>query len=152
MDLRRIFIPFIFIFYFQDLSKYKNARREFSENYLHSRTKAFQEAETALSERRELDTHALAIHADISPAARGKYGELLAVLAEHYTSLLQADGDSYEGLLEAAYGRRKNYLGFLDQLGKVEKALNQALSPDLEESVEGVLRNRESTLPIRCRM
>jgi len=132
-----VLIPFIFIFYFQDLSKYKNGRREFSESYLHSRTKALHEAEAALAEHREHDTMSIASQAEISPAARGKYGEFLAVLAEHYSSLLQANGDSYEELLQAAYGRRKNYLTFLDQLGKIEKALNQELKPALAKSVEG---------------
>ncbi len=133
-----IFIPFIFIFYFQDLSKYKNARHEFSENFLLSRRVALQEALEALAEQREPDPQALAGQAEIYPAARENYGELLAVLVEHYSSLLEANGESYEELLQTAYGRRKNYLTFLDMLGNAEKALNQALRPDLLKSVEGI--------------
>ncbi|MEN8142882.1 MAG: NF038143 family protein [Thermodesulfobacteriota bacterium] len=131
-----VLIPFIFIFYFQDLSKYKTGRRKFSESYLHSRTKALQEAEAALAEHREHDTLAIAGQAELSAKAREKYGELLAALVDHYSSLLQADGDSYEELLQAAYGRKKNYLTYLDQLATIEKALNKALKPDLDESVE----------------
>ena len=55
-----VLIPFIFIFYFQDLSKYKNSRQDFSENYLHSRKIALEEAEAALAEHREHDTQAIA--------------------------------------------------------------------------------------------
>ena len=133
-----VLIPFIFIFYFQDLSKYKNGRKEFSENYLLSRKRALEEAEAAMAKPREHDTQAIARQAEISPAAQEKYGALLTVLSEHYSSLLQANGDSYEELLQATYSRRKNYLTFLDKLAKTEKALNQALSPGLVESVEGV--------------
>ena len=133
-----VFIPFIFIFYFQDLSKYKNGRKEFSESFLHTRTKALQEAEAALAERREPDTSAIAGQAEISSKARGKYSEFLAALVGHYSSLLQADGDSYEELLQVAYVRKKNYLTYLDQLATIEKALNKALRPDLAKSVESV--------------
>jgi hypothetical protein len=133
-----VLIPFIFIFYFQDLSKYKTGRRKFSESYLHSRTKALQEAEAALAGRRDPDTLAIAGQAELSPKARQKYSELLAALVEHYSSLFEADGDSYEELLQAAYSRKKNYLTYLDQLATVEKALNKALKPDLAESVEDV--------------
>lgn len=133
-----VLIPFIFIFYFQDLSKYKNARREFSENFLVSRQVALKEAEEALAEQRQPVPQDLAAQAEIYPAARENYGELLAVLTEHYFSLLQARGESYDELLQAAYGRRKNYLTFVDKLCHAEKALNRALRPDLAESVEGV--------------
>ncbi len=135
-----VLIPFIFIFYFQDLSKYKKGRQEFSENYLLSRTKALKEAEEALAEHREHDTLVIArqAEAELSPEGQEKYSELLAVLAEHYSSLLQADGDSYEELLQAAYRRKKSYLSYLDQLAMTEKALNKALRPELAESVEDV--------------
>ena len=133
-----VLIPFIFIFYFQDLSKYRTGRQKFSESYLHSRTKALQEAEAVLAEHREPDTVVIAGQAEISAKARGEYGELLAALVDHYSSLLQADGDSYEELLQAAYGRKKNYLVYLDQLATIEKDLNKALRPDLAESVEDV--------------
>ena len=133
-----VMIPFIFLFYFQDLSKYKNGRREFTANFLLSREKALSEAEAALSEHRKHDTLSIARKADLPMKAQERYSEFLTALAEHYSSLLQADGESYEELLQSAYRQRKNYLTYIDQIGRAEKALNMALRPGLEKSVEGV--------------
>lgn len=133
-----VLIPFIFIFYFQDFSKYKKGRREFSANFLMSREKALDEAEAALSEKRNHDMLSIARKADLPMTAQERYSEFLTTLAEHYSLLLQVDGDGFEELLRAAYIKKKNYLAFVEKLGRAEKALNKALRPGLEESVEEV--------------
>lgn len=132
-----VLIPFIFIFYFQDLSKYKQARKEFSDNYLLSRKKALREVEAALVEKRKPDLVVIADQAEIPLNARHKYGDLLSVLAGHYEALFNEDGDSYEDLLKSVYGKKGKYLAYLDALGEAEKSLNKALKPGLEKSVEG---------------
>lgn len=133
-----IFIPFIFVFYIQDFLKYKNGKQAFMENFLSTRNKALDEAEAALAGQRSIDTGVIAQQAELSTEAREKYAEFMAVLAEHYSALLQATGETYDELLKSAYGRSKNYLSYLEQLGKAEKVLNKALRPGLEESTEGV--------------
>jgi hypothetical protein len=133
-----IFIPFIFVFYIQDFMKYKKGKQDFMENFLLTRNKALNEAEAALAEHRDIDTGIIAQQAELSPEAREEYAGFMAVLADHYSALLQATGETYEELLRSAYGRNKNYQAYIDQLGKAEKALNKALSPGLEESTEGV--------------
>jgi hypothetical protein len=133
-----IFIPFIFVFYIQDFMKYKKGKQDFMENFLLTRNKALNEAEAALAEHRDIDTGIIAQQAELSPEAREEYAGFMAVLADHYSVLLQATGETYEELLRSAYGRNKNYQAYIDQLGKAEKALNKALSPGLEESTEGV--------------
>lgn len=133
-----IFIPFIFIFYIQDLMKYKKGKEVFMGNFLLTRNKALDEAEAALAEQRNVDTGVIARQANLSAEAGEKYAELMAVLADHYGGLLQAEGETCAELLRSAYGRSKNYLAYVEQLGKVEKALNKALRPVLEESNEGL--------------
>lgn len=133
-----IMIPFIFIFYIQDLMKYKKGKQVFMENFILTRNKALDEAEAALAEKRDIDTGVIAQQAELSTEAKEEYAGFMAVLANHYSALLQATGETYEELLKSAYGRNKNYLAYIDQLGKAEKALNKALRPGLEVSNEGV--------------
>lgn len=133
-----IFIPFIFVFYIQDLMKYKKGKQVFMDNFILTRNKALDEAEAALADQRNVDTGVIARQANLSTEAGEKYAELMAVLADHYSGLLQAEGETCAELLRSAYGRSKNYRVYVEQLGKAEKALNKALRPVLEESNEGL--------------
>ncbi|MBU0462159.1 MAG: NF038143 family protein [Proteobacteria bacterium] len=134
-----IFIPFIFIFYFQDFSVYKKQRKEFLSNWFLSRKKALNEAEEAIDEGRKPNTQLLADQANLKAKVSGTYDRLLKVMANHYTLLLNAKGDSYEGLVRSAYGGRQGeYIFFINQLADAEIALNQALVPQLSKISEGV--------------
>ena len=134
-----VLIPFLFVFFIQDLMKYKKGRRAFTDNYLLSHAKALKEAEETLAQGRKPDTEAIARQADLEGKARDKYAELLAVLVDHYTSLLQARGDSYDALVRSAYGNsRTNYLLYTNLLSQAEKKLNQALTSQLSKDQEGV--------------
>jgi hypothetical protein len=135
-----ILIPFLFIFFIQDLMKYKKGRKAFSESYLFSHEKALNEAKDALAEGRKPDTEAIARQANnLQGKSREKYTEFLAVLVEHYTSLLQAEGDNYESLVRSAYGNsRTNFQLFINKINQAEKELDQALTPQLRKELEGV--------------
>ena len=134
-----ILIPFLFVFFIQDLMKYKNGRRAFTDNYLLSHEKALKEAEDILAQGRKPDTEAIARQADLKGKAQEKYAEFLTLLVEHYISLLQARGDSYESLVRSAYGNsRTNFLLYTNLLSQAEKKLNQALTKQLSKDQEGV--------------
>jgi len=134
-----IFIPFIFIFYFQDFSKYKQQRKEFLVNWLLSRKKALNEAEAAIDEKRKPDTKVLADQADLKPKVVGKYEHLLKVMVTHYTALLKAGGETYDDLVRSAYENRQGeYLFFINQLTEAEQALNKALLPELRKNSQNV--------------
>lgn len=134
-----IFIPFIFIFYFQDLSKYKKSSKAFKENFVLTREKALNEASDALGESRKPDTLPIAGQAGLNTKATGMYSQLLALLAEHYTALLQGEGDTYAELVQSAYGRKKtNFMLFVNRLGRAEKELNKALAPTLKKDENDV--------------
>ena len=134
-----ILIPFLFLFFIQDLMKYKNGRKAFSGNYLLSHEKAYNEAEDALSQGKKPDADAIARQAGLQGKAQERYAEYLTVLIEHYSCLLQASGDSYESLVRSAYGNnRKDFLLFHNRLNQAEKKLSQALTPQLSKEEEGV--------------
>ena len=134
-----ILIPFLFVFFIQDLMRYKKGRRAFSDNYLLSHEKALKEAEDALAQGRKPDAEAIANQADLQGKSQEKYAEFLTVLAEHYIWLLQAQGDSYESLVRSAYGNnRTNFLLFSNCLNQAEKKLNQALAPQLSKEEDGI--------------
>ncbi len=134
-----IFIPFIFIFYFQDFSAYKKQRKEFLANWLLSRKKALNEAEEAIDEGRKPDMKRLADQAKLKVKVTDKYEDLLKVMAKHYTLLLNAKGDTYEALVRSAYGNHQGeFLFFINLLSDAEKNLNKALIPQLRKTEEGV--------------
>ena len=134
-----IFIPFIFIFYFQDFSAFKKQREFFLDNWLLSRKKALNEAEEALEQGRKPDTQRLADQANLNARAMDTYNSLLKVLVTHFTLLLNARGDTHEALVRSAYGNRQgDYLFFMNQLTDAENALNAALAPELCKTVEDV--------------
>lgn len=134
-----ILIPFIFVFYFNDLSKYKKGLKEFADNYLISRKKAAYEALNALEENRKPATDDMGMKAGLKHRAADAYSHLMAVLASHYTLLLKAEAPTYESLVRSAYkGRRMDFLLFVNQLNTVEKTLNKALAPTIKKDQEGV--------------
>lgn len=67
----------------------------------------------------------------------GDYRELLAVLVQHYTDLLLAEGEEIAELVKSAYRTRTNYLLFCNRLNQVERELNAALRPHMQETTEG---------------
>ncbi len=52
--------------------------------------------------------------------------------------LLVEEGEDCGALIKRAYGKRANYLLFLNQVGGLEKRFDAALKPHLEEVAEGV--------------
>lgn len=143
-----IFIPFIFIFYFQDLSQYRKQRKAFIENFFLTRKKAVNEAAAALEENRKPDTGSLAEQADLKGDAVEKYARFMGVLADHYIGLMSAaDIADYAELVRTAYGpKRGNYLRFINQMETAEKELNKSLKSRIRKTNEGVgdtIRNME---------
>ena len=130
-----IFIPFIFIFYFQDFSKYKKQRKAFIDNWMLSRKRMLNETFDALDEDRKPDINDLCEVADLPEKAKKPYSRLLQVLADHYKALLRAGADDYPALVRSAYrGKKGDYLFFVNQLVAAENALNKALAPQLKKT------------------
>ncbi|MCP3943685.1 MAG: hypothetical protein GY710_19705 [Desulfobacteraceae bacterium] len=132
-----IFIPFIFIFYFQDFSAYKKQRKEFLANWLLTRKKVLNEVKKSIDKGRKPDTWQLAAQVGLKAAAMDKYDELLKVMVTHYTLLLKAKGDTYGALVKSAYGnRRQDFIFLINRMTEAEKNLNRALVPTLCKTVK----------------
>ena len=136
LSLWMILIPIFFVFYFNDLNKYKKGCRQFADNYLIDKKRALNEAVEVVNTGREPDIRTLAELPDMNSTAREKQADILAVLLEHYTIILNSDGEDFASLIRAAYGSLTNYLLFLNRLNQAEKEVNKTLRPDLKESDE----------------
>ncbi len=147
INLWMILIPIIFVFYLNDLKKIKDGRQVFVVNYLLSRHCALKEATEVINNGRKPDLQSLAATVDMPSSARPMYAELLAVLVQHYNTLLNTAGDDYHGLLHNAYASHQAYSNFLSRLNKAEKALNRVLKLELEKSsqeVSGIIHSIEN--------
>ncbi len=134
-----VFIPFLFIFFIQDLLKYKQGRRKFTSSYLLSREKALHEAFEVHKNNRKIDTSAIAEKAGLKKSATKTYADFLEILTTHYLSLLKGKGDDYEILVKSAYNNsKKNFRNFTNRLSQAEILLNKSLSTDINKEQEGV--------------
>ena len=136
LSLWMILIPIFFVFYFNDLSKYRKGCNKFAENYLLDKKRALNEAVEVVNRGKEPDIHALANLLKMNSKAREKQANILTVLIEHYTVLLNADGEDFASLIRSAYGTITNYLLFLNRLNQAEKEGNKSLEPDIKEPYE----------------
>jgi len=136
LSLWMILIPIFFVFYFNDLNKYKQGSRQFAENYLIDKKRALNEAVEVVNSGREPDIPALAELSNMNSQAREKQADILTILVEHYSILLKSEGEDFATLIRAAYGSLTDYLLFLNHLNQAEKEVNQSLKPDLKESDE----------------
>jgi hypothetical protein len=50
----------------------------------------------------------------------------IQLLIDHYHQLISSNGNSYSGMIQAAYGCKEKYLSFLNRLHKVEQEVIQA--------------------------
>ena len=132
-----ILIPIIFVHYFYRFNKFSTGRKAFTENYLISRLRALGEALQVVESGHKPDIEKLVSLASLPMDALPAYRDLLRILIDHYTDLLQADGDTYAEMIRSVYGGRTDFLLFVNRLNKAEKALDRALESDMKEHIEG---------------
>lgn len=60
--------------------------------------------------------------------------EVIALLIEHYSKLLNSDGDTYNSLVKSAYKNRGNYEAYLSRLVSLEKEVDRAIIEKLGET------------------
>lgn len=127
-----IMLPLLFLFFIQDLKKYKAGIRGFADGFLKNKKIALDLALKAIQEDASLD-RTLADFASESRPEDPVYADLLdiqmreiACLANHYQRLMQGSGRSYEALVQQTYGSAAKYHQFLDKLFSLEDAVLQA--------------------------
>jgi hypothetical protein len=138
LSLWMILIPIFFVFYFNDLSKYKSGLKIFAENYLIDKKRALNESDETVNTGREPNVHALSELPNMNSATREKHEHLMTVLVEHYTIMLNSEGEDFSSLIRSAYGSLTDYLLFLNRLNQAEKEINRALKPDIKGSGEEI--------------
>jgi hypothetical protein len=63
-----------------------------------------------------------------SPRILRGHMEQIRILLDHYSRLLQAEGESYSRLIRNTHGTRENYEGYLARLSAAEGEVDQALA------------------------
>lgn len=132
-----ILIPVLFVFYMNDIQKYKKARREFAQHYVKTAARAVDEAVAVLREERQPDIAAMVRLSELSSEGRDCLSEIYAALVEQALSLLKTEGTDWGSLVRNAYGNKTNYLLFLNRLNRLEKRLNEVLLPQMNAGTEG---------------
>jgi hypothetical protein len=138
LSLWMILIPIFFVFYFNNLNKYRNGCKIFAENYIIDKKLALNEAVEAFNRGRKPDIRALSVLSNLNSKTREKQANVLAVLVEHYTILLNSKGEDTASLIRASYGTLTNYLLFLNRLNQAEREFNRALKPNMKGSYEEI--------------
>lgn len=148
-----ILIPVFFVFYFWQLKRYADGRKEFAENYLVTRRRAIEEAYRAAASDSDPVVENLVQATDVQPQLHAEYRRWVTLLIDHYRDLLAAHGSSHDALVRSVYQRRSNYLLFLNRLNLVEREFNAALKPHIAAATEdanGIIQLMEkSAIDIR---
>lgn len=155
LSLWMILIPIIFVYYFYSFNRYTTAKKEFVRHFLLSRQKILEEACSMAIDKREPDYPAMAKKENIPDGALDGYQEWAKVLLEHYTKLMDADGQDFKSLVKNRYENRGRYLLILDQLSKVEIRFYEALRKSIADSAGGsieVIKTMEKCLPFLRRL
>ena len=136
LSIWMILIPIIFVYFFYEYDKCVSGRKNFAENYMISRKRSVSEALAATETGSLADIGEIISISDIPEAARNTYKQWIVLLVEHYTELLESEGEDFDALVKSAYGSRTNFLLFINQLNNTEKKLNLALRPYLSNESE----------------
>jgi len=154
-------IPIVFILHFM---RNRQSRELFIQNYMftkqHALDAAFKMLKKGISRKEALSrieekTSALLT----APETQGIYSETIRyqqmneieLLFDHYHKLLGAEGEDYDSLTRNAYGSRKNYLIFHEQLKSAEKKVSDAARQTLgsKADIDTLLRIEKATEEIR---
>jgi hypothetical protein len=63
-----------------------------------------------------------------SPSILRGHMNQIGILLDHYSRLLQADGENYLALIRNTYGTRRNYEGYLERLSAAEGGVDRGLA------------------------
>ena len=134
LSIWMILIPIIFVFFFQQVTKYKNDKKDFIKNYLLSPNRALNEAYEAIKQKREVSIESMVEMADLKPFSNAPYRNLMSVLTQHYINLMNAKGDLYGQLILSAYPEKVQYQQMMGDINKAWKSLSESIVEDLIKS------------------
>jgi hypothetical protein len=150
-----ILIPIFCVFYFYQLKRYSEGRKEFAENFLITRERALNNVYTAVQEGMDVDVEKVVQAGDIPEHSREEYRNWLKLLTDHYLSLIRGRGQSFEELVKSAYDSKGQYIQLTEELNRVEREFNSKLQPHLDldnsEVREIITKIENATIRIRRR-
>lgn len=135
-------IPFIFIL---DFLKRSSAVRLYTENFMFPRKLAIDAAlglnsgedkEHRLSRVEEAIKEWLNSLKLYSQGLHQNQMEVITLLIEHYSRLLNTNGDTYYSLVRNAYNNRENYEAYLSRLASAEKEVDRVIIEKLGDTEE----------------
>ena len=144
-----ILIPVFFVFYFFQLKRYKNGLKEFSRNFLITRERALDHVCEASGQNSTVDMDELVAQSDSPEQVRHEYRLWIEALVDHYRTLIQAPGSSYEELVRNGFNDEPSYQSSLDRLNRTERDLSHALTPHLpgdEQTIEAVIKSMQASV------
>jgi len=81
------------------------------------------------------------------------YRELMSILTQHYTNLLNAKGEKFGDLILSAYPKKTQYLLMIDDINNAWRSLNQTIVQDLAKTTpaaaDTVRKIEDSSMEIR---
>lgn len=126
-------IPGMFII---DFLRRGSAIKQYTRHFMFPRRLAIDAARSRLQEQGQSSAHTL-IEEDVtrwlnalnlySQALLGVQMKAIDLLTDHYQKLLQAEGNSYPGLIENAYQNRENFEAFINQITTAEDEIDEAI-------------------------
>lgn len=131
LNVWMILMPIIFIFFFQQFSRYRKGKTDYQKNTLITPKRALGEAYYAVEENKKPDLDELMDISDLPTAAHVPYRNLLKILVQHYIDLLNSKGKTYKEMIRNTYPDEKAYDKHVNELASAWKALNLKAMKDL---------------------
>lgn len=142
LSVWHLLIPFVFAF---DFFQRKRDTEIFTKNFLFTKKLAL-DAAVAINQGEDRQSQLAKIENETRDRLTLQklyswgihQGQVKGVnlLIDHYSKLLEAEGDSYQSLVKNAYQTRDNYEAFLHQLTVIEKEIDRAVIGLLGEREE----------------
>lgn len=135
-------IPFLFIL---DFLKRSSATRLYAKNFMFPRRLAIDAAlginngedkENRLSRVEEAIKEWLNFSKLYSEGLHRNQMEVITLFIDHYSKLLNSNGDTYYSLVRNAYNNRENYEACLSRFASAEKEVDRAIIEKLGETEE----------------
>ncbi len=151
-------VPFIFIW---DFLKRSSTVRFYTRNFMFPRKLAI-DAALDISSGEDKEDRLLQVEEAIrewlnplklySQSLHQNQMEVITLLIDHYSRLLNSNGDTYFFLVENAYNNRENYEAYLSRLVSAEKEVDRAIiekSGETDELREKIVAERQELEKLR---
>ena len=136
VSLWMILMPILLLHFIHRMQQFKMGIGRFKDEYMVTRRSALDLAVEAVAGGIEPRIEAQVQKTGLAPSLIPPYRAWMETLVKHYTTLLTADGDSFEALVRDAFADRAAFLQAVEGLSGAEKAFHAALQPRMAETTD----------------